>query len=282
MRWNKPCEVEDFHQPEMASALRALFPREAVASAEWPRGAEYRKHWEICMVMLAMQAFLEPERRQFALGVGAGTEATTFLLTHHFRWVFATDLYATADWSGDSPPNMLTQPANYAGGFPFQNRRLVVQHMDARQIQHEDATFDLVYSCGSIEHFGTREQIRQAAGEMGRVLKPGGIIAISTEFCVRGAPGYVEKDTLLLSQLDLVELIVEPSGCTPVDALCFNISAATLNQPVVYADALRDRVRMLQGRQTAWSQYPHIVIDNGERAWTSYHLTLRKPCPPSK
>ncbi|HEX3558790.1 MAG TPA: class I SAM-dependent methyltransferase [Pyrinomonadaceae bacterium] len=274
--WNKPCEVEDFADPALAGVMRRVFPRDA-AAADWPRGREYRKRWEVAMAVLAAETFLGEGRRGCALGVGAGTEATSFYLTNLFRWVFATDLYASAGWPQDSPPAMLSEPARFADGTPFRLRRLVVQHMDARELSHEDETFDFIYSCGSVEHFGTREQIARACAEMGRVLKPGGVIAISTEFCARGESGYLVSDTLLLGAEDLRELIVKPTGCAPLDELRFKVSEATLGAPVPWEDAIRDRVNMQHRPDMAWSQYPHILLDDGLRAWTSYHVTLRKP-----
>ncbi len=275
--WNKPCEVEDFSDPALAAVMRRVFPRESASAEGWPRGREYRKHWGVALAVLAAETFLGEGRRGLALGVGAGTEATSFYLTNLFRWVFATDLYAAACWPYDSPASMLSEPARFAGSTPFRPARLVVQHMDARALAHEDETFDLIYSCSSLEHFGTRDEIRRACAELGRVLKPGGLVAVSTEFCARGEPGYLVSDTLLLGREDLRELIVEPTGCEPVDGLRFEVSEATLAGAVGWESAVSDRVRMMRGAGSDWSQYPHVLLDDGVRAWTSYHLTLRKP-----
>jgi ubiquinone/menaquinone biosynthesis C-methylase UbiE len=273
--WNKPCELEDFSDPDLIQVMRSVFPN-AAGAKDWPARKEYRKHWEIGMSLLAATNLLQNDQKQFALGVGAGTEATIFFLTNCFRWVFATDLYASKNWLQDSPSEMLSTPARFAGDTPFQRQHLVVQHMDARNLDHEDETFDFLFSSSSIEHFGTREDIKRASREMGRVLKRGGLMSISTEYCVRGAPGYIQTDTLVTSREDLCELIIAPSRCEPVDDLQFEISEATLRSPVFERDALRDRVRMQHHAEMEWSQYPHIVLDNGERAWTSYQLTLRK------
>ncbi len=268
-RWNKPCEVEDFAHPRLAATMSRVFPA--------TQAGPYRKEWEVAMAVLAAETHLQPDQRQFALGVGAGTEATTFYLTNLFRWVFATDIYADSSWSGDSPLDMLHAPERHSRGIPFRKSRLIVQHRDGRNLEHEDRTFDFIYSCGSIEHFGEPADIQRAAREMGRVLRPGGILTVSTEYCVRGAPGYLESDTLLLSADDLMKLIVHPSGCVPIDDPVFGVSEDTLAAPVAYAIAIQDRIAMMHGKRSVWSQYPHVVIDNGETAWTSYHLTLRKP-----
>jgi SAM-dependent methyltransferase len=272
---NKPCNVEDFSDPALLQILRTIFPAEAQA-AGWPRGQEYRKHWEIAMAVLAMHRELPEHRRNLALGVGAGTEATSFYLTNHFRIVFATDLYAGPEWMHDAPPAMLYRPEIYAGQVPFQPRRLVVQNMDARRIEHEDETFDFIYSSSSIEHFGEPHEIRRAAAEMGRVLKPGGIIAISTELCVEGRAGGLNENTLLFSPDEVHDLIIAPTGCTPVDEISFQVSPATRSRPVVFEDALQDCARQQQCGQTGWSQYPHILLRCQDRLWTSLHLTLKK------
>lgn len=50
---------------------------------------------------------------------------------------------------------------------------------DLRQLPWEDASVDLVYSCAAIEHFGRREWVG-VLKEWARVLKPGGMLRLST------------------------------------------------------------------------------------------------------
>lgn len=49
-------------------------------------------------------------------------------------------------------------------------------------IPFRDATFDCCWSLSSIEHFGGHEAAARTMREMARVTKPGGIIAVATEF----------------------------------------------------------------------------------------------------
>ena len=66
---------------------------------------------------------------------------------------------------------MLTEPTSHRPPLMlFNRRRLVVQHMDALDLRYEDESFDGIFSCGSIEHFGSLENVAVAAGEMARVL----------------------------------------------------------------------------------------------------------------
>ena len=46
----------------------------------------------------------------------------------------------------------------------------------AGRLRYPDDTFDGIFSSGSIEHFGDLQDVANAAYEMGRVLKPGGVL----------------------------------------------------------------------------------------------------------
>jgi len=50
---------------------------------------------------------------------------------------------------------------------------------DLRCLPYGDASVDLVYSCAAIEHFGRREWV-DVLREWARVLKPGGMLRLST------------------------------------------------------------------------------------------------------
>lgn len=50
---------------------------------------------------------------------------------------------------------------------------------DLRALPWEDGSVDMVYSCAAIEHFGRREWIG-VLREWARVLKPGGLLRLST------------------------------------------------------------------------------------------------------
>ena len=84
---------------------------------------------------------------------------------------------------------MLTDP-DLHWPFEWNPRRLVVQHMDALDLRYEDESFDGVFSGSSIEHFGGHAEAERSMDEMFRVLRPGGICAIATEFRLAGpSPG---------------------------------------------------------------------------------------------
>jgi SAM-dependent methyltransferase len=273
---NKPCEAEDFRNTTLLDVMRRVHSQ-AATGTDWPFGVEQRKAWEVAMAVLTLERYgkLNPEAE--ILGVGAGLEITTFYLTNFVRRVFATDLYAdTASiWAGVAPPVMLTDPASISP-IPCNPRRLVVQHMDGRNLLYEDNTFDGVYSSSSIEHFGDWEDVSKAAQEIGRVLKPGGILTLSTEYKIKGT-GRGMPNVLVFSMEELRQIIIEPSGLLPVDAPSSAISPLTLQTVVTQQEMDEFYAEYNAGRPAQWKTFPQIVLESGEYSWTSYHLALQKP-----
>lgn len=66
--------------------------------------------------------------------------------------------------------------------IPYDRSKLTVRHMDMTQIEYPDASFDFIWSCCSIEHVHNFTLLHQVFKEIHRVLKPGGIAALTTEF----------------------------------------------------------------------------------------------------
>ncbi|HEX3873515.1 MAG TPA: glycosyltransferase, partial [Solirubrobacteraceae bacterium] len=180
--------VEHFAHPALAPLLREIWQPVANLDYGWTPAHPDRKSWEVAMAVRALRDHdvLRPDAD--VLGVGAGIEATVFVLTRHVGRVFATDLYLTpGDWGHTATTGMLTDPQRFwAGGFD--RRRLVVQHMDALDLQHPDGAFDGVFSSSSIEHFGDLDDVSRAMDEIHRVLRPGGVVSLSTEFRLDGPP----------------------------------------------------------------------------------------------
>jgi SAM-dependent methyltransferase len=274
-RYCKLCELEDFADAELRALIREAFAyRAEKVGPAFPSGYEYRKYWEVALSLRAFRAFgLLDGEREF-LGVGAGAEATMFWLTNHARRVFATDLYLDQEeWIAKTPATMLSDPTILADPSPFAScpwnpRRLVVQHMDGRELRYEHESFDGVFSSSSIEHFGELDDVRQALAEMERVLRPGGIAALSTEYRLggelRSLPG-----TLMFDAPELLSLLAEPSW-ELVEPLRVEVSEATLAGVVDFDEAAAD---LRAGRD--WSRYPHIVLTAGV-TWTSAHVVLLK------
>jgi SAM-dependent methyltransferase len=175
-------------------------------------------------------------------------------------------------------------------------RRLVVQHMSGTELAYEDGSFDGIFSSGSIEHFGELEDIRRSVAEMHRVLKPGGVCALATEYRLEG-PGSI-PGTHLFTREELEDILFAGLDWQPASPLDFSISEATLAAPIDFAAMiaqgdtpprfdLRRRlggligggriVRPTPAEPELETPFPHLVLSHGEHLWTSIHVALIKP-----
>jgi SAM-dependent methyltransferase len=204
------------------------------------------------------------------LGIGAGAEATIFWLTLRSSCVVATDLYDEA-WGDQAAPTMLTNPAAHAT-CPWDPRRLVVEKMDARELRFGDASFDGVFSAGAMEHLGDYDDVRRALAEVRRVLRPGGIAALSTEYRLSG-PGPGLPGTLIFDENELRSVLeIDGASWELVEPLDLRLSEATLQTVVDFDEAAAD---LRAGRE--WRTYPHIVLRHSSGVtWTSVHVVLQR------
>jgi SAM-dependent methyltransferase len=222
----KLCDLPDFGDPEVRERIRSIVP------GHDERAELRRKFWEYAMLTLFFEDVGKLNEKTVALSVGAGHEEVLFWLANKIGRVVATDIYGEGTFM-EADETMLTDPGRFAP-YPYREDRLDVRRMDARSLEFEDATFDVVFSLSSIEHFGSTRDIRQAAREIGRVLRPAGYAFIVTEcflsrhltnsrllqsgvrIATRGR--VCEKATLRRRALDvftpreLESLIVGPSG----------------------------------------------------------------------
>jgi SAM-dependent methyltransferase len=279
---NKACELSDFSDPELRGWIRKIFAHDVERFGEaFPQGFEYRKQWEIAMTAMAFSRCGVLREDAEVLGVGAGNEPTLFWLTNRVRRVFATDLYLDrGEWKESANSSMLITPEIH-WPFAWRSDRLVVQHMDALDLRYESGTFDAVFSSSSLEHFGDWEDVVRAVGEMHRVLRPGGLLCLSTELRLRG-PGPGLPGILMFDREQLESLALEDGLWEPVDRLDSAVSEDTLALAQDFGKVAREvrkhvkKEKNLLLHRLQWSRYPHIVLREGERWWTSVHLALRR------
>jgi SAM-dependent methyltransferase len=272
------CRRSDF--ADLADWFRTIFPwAQRVYGPDYPIGVEYRKHWEVVQAVRALTNGGVLTETSELLGVGAGTEPTIFWLTNHAKRVFATDLYLGPEWEESANSGMLTNPGRAAVG-PWNPRRLVVQHMDAMDLQYEDESFDGVFSSSSIEHFGDYDDVRRSVKEAYRVLRVGGIFSVSTELRLSGPPpglpGILMFDweelgscVIDVSPWELLEPMRTEKPETDMPIASFEAAAAYLQSHVAnHGQIAWDDLH--------WPEYPHIVLSHSGLTWTSVHLALRK------
>ena len=103
---------------------------------------------------------------------------------------------------------------------------------------------------------------KRGLAEMGRVLKPGGILALTTECIVNGMPHTSLPNLELFSPATLDELLHSSALLKPVEAVDYLISAATIATSIPLPKAVKDINRGIVA-------YPHIVLEIDDRQFTS-------------
>ncbi len=245
---NRLCDISDW---------RAGRPLSLVMQALGEGVYIHRKSWEYAMCLIGLETLgvVRPEAR--AVAVGAGSERPLFHYANRISEMVATDLYATPGREGD--PRMLTNPEVFAP-FDYRKDRLKVLRMDATGLDFPDASFDFGFCLSSIEHFGSREKSARAMQEMHRVLKPGGVVCISTELILNGANHAEYFSTEELDRTILRSAAFKLAGGGPD----LSISRSLLLNPIDLDD------------ETDLHVSPHIVLKQGNVVWTSVILFLRK------
>lgn len=284
----KLCDARDFEDPRLLAAIQSLVPERD------PRLHIERKVWEFAMLMLFMEDVGLLDERTRALSVGAGDERVLFWLANRIGRVVATDIYGHGMFAGkEASVSMLENPRAHAP-YPYREDRLEVHWMDARQLAFPSERFDLVFTISSIEHFGLQSDVKQAAREIGRVLKPGGYAVIVTDCLVRVHPLDVTPIGFLMRLLslgrrsrratpmrrgmlaetftpsELVSRIIKPSGLRLLQPLDRTLSAETWRH---VNRAANDGSLDFSSRQGD----PLILFKAGRSVFTSVCLVLEKP-----
>jgi SAM-dependent methyltransferase len=146
-----------------------------------------RKVWEYIQVYRGLLHLDLLQEDAQTIGLGVGHEQLIYAFANRCGKVVATDLYGSATWNTAA---MTVEQVYEKSPFPYRRDRLTVQHMDMTQIEYPDEQFDFVWSCCSIEHVNNFADLHQVFREIHRVLKPGGIAALTTEYNMTDRHSY--------------------------------------------------------------------------------------------
>jgi ubiquinone/menaquinone biosynthesis C-methylase UbiE len=282
----KLCDVQDFDDPAVRERIREIEPG-------LERRAEvHRKYWEYALLTLFMEDVGRLGADTEVLSVAAGHEHVLFWLANRVARVVATDIYGTGTFADrEAAATMLEDPSSFAP-YPYRKDRLEVRQMNALELEFPDESFDVVFSLNSIEHFGGRREIVQAAGEMARVLRPGGYAFVVTECFVNRHPSNSRllqtavrgatfgrfcriatprrRITDVMTREEVMSRVVRGSGLTLLQPPDFTVSTESADNLVHFA---------VDGTLTprTGEPWPHVQLELYGSRWTSVALALAKP-----
>jgi SAM-dependent methyltransferase len=257
-----------------------------------PEEELHRKFWEYALLGLFLEEVGALHDDAEALSVAAGHEAPLYWMANKVSRMVATDIYGQGSFSArEADSLMLTDPAAFAP-YAYREDHLEVRNMDALDLDFPDASFDIVFSLSSIEHFGGPGAAAQAAREMSRVLRPGGHLVIATEclvnkhlldwpplqLAIRAATlgRHCPHSTLRRRVIDaftpreIARYIVKPTELELVQPLDSRVSAES------YKNVLNWNGDGSQLRGATGEPWPHIMLQAHGAPWTSAFLALRK------
>ncbi len=279
MQFSKLIEIEDFSSEELTPYLQTIAEEEmAFFGIEKPVIIPDSKNWETAMALYSFEKHNLLKQSKLFAGIGAGTERLTEFLANKGAIVFPIDRYLERTaWSDVAPSGYMVNVSDYS----YKNthtQNIIPVHSDARVLDLPSNFFDGVYSSGSIEHFGGLDAVNAAAAEIARILKPGGIASISTEFRLSG-PEHLSwfDDNCILFTTDLIEKhIVQASGLTPIGMPNNRPSSKTFETRRVLIDFLNS-AKNIRTFQDKVDIYPNLVLFHEGFLFCSVHILLKKP-----
>lgn len=218
----------------------------------------HRKFYEYTQLVYGLDRLGLLNESAAVVSTGAGHEPVLYWLANHVGRVVATDLYEGV-WqqvqSREGDARVIHDPAGFAP-FPYREDRLEFLRMDATRLDFEDGRFDAAYSLSSIEHFGGVDGAGRAIDELARVVRPGGIVAVATEYLIAG-PAHPE----VFSPEEVTALVSRP-GLKLVQPLDTGVYDR-------YEYAAVDLYRNPH-------QTPHMVVRFDDTVFTTVFAFLRK------
>jgi len=261
----KVCDGADWFDPELL----------AVIDGDLRELARFhRKQWEFAMILLALRRRGVLRSDAVGLSMGAGKERLLYAIAHNVRRVVATDLY---DPGTEWDKARTADPDRYIKEdkpFPVDDAKLEGLRMDMRSLDFEDATFDFCYSSCAIEHIGGREDFLTHLREAHRVLKPGGVYALTTE--LHYGPETIDHAHNYYFSAGYVRDLVADSDFAAEPEIDARIAHHRINYPL---PANLDRLCFDGPDRLAnrlLGEAPHVQLLLGRHPFTSLSLVLKK------
>lgn len=259
IHFNKLCNIEDWDNPWLRLALRAVQEEHRIGSII------HRKYWEWSMGILAsaMSGLLSPEA--MVLGVGAGHEIPIFFFTKFAKWVFATDIYGKSKFKHHEADEVMMLMPEIFAPFPFRREKLIVEFMDMLNLRLPDNSIDILFCFSSIEHLPSLKDKKKAFSEILRVVKPGGLIIITTEYIIDQIKKGTSSQVEAFSREEIEEVFLSHKDTLPIDTIDYSLSEKTFKTLQPFSpNGLPDPA------------LPHIILQNQNIIFTSIFLDFCK------
>jgi SAM-dependent methyltransferase len=206
---------------------------------------------------------IKPRHR--AIGVGAGRECVIFWLGDRLELVVATDLYGNDAWTSsggkEADPDVLVDPQKFCPR-PIRREAIEFRVMDGTNLKaYQDGSFDVAWSLSSIEHFGGHSRAAESVREMARVVSPGGVVVIATEYLLMPEQEHPEY----FNRSAIEKYVIGASSCLE------------LIEPIDWSwpapEYLLDSIVVPQGVDRTRR---HIILNDGSVQWTSLLMFFRR------
>lgn len=248
--WQKFCASEDWFEKDFQYVVKHIINQNATYR---------RKQWECATIFLNLLNYGMLEGDKVGAAFGAGREKLLFKILPLTDCFYATDVYSmntvwsTANVGGFAGPEEFVKAAAPAD---VETDNLRVYDMDMRDLsQFEDNSLDFCYSSCAFEHIGHREDFISHLKEVRRVLKPGGIYSMTTEFLFNTETKPIKgnykfdieylRELFIESGLDTAELFdgqCEPNLINwpkpPVDSLSVKKITNLIPTPFLYLEGI--------------------------------------------
>jgi glycosyltransferase involved in cell wall biosynthesis/SAM-dependent methyltransferase len=265
LEWN--CKQSEAVAPSLSRLIRThdwSNPRfAATASAlHIPKLSLHRKYWEYVSIVHALEDLGVLDEDKVGLGLGTGAEVLCFYFANRGKQVYATDLFSSDAWDSAA---FTVDSAYERSPFPYARERLKFLNMDMRNIELPSASVDYIWSCSSVEHVPSVKDYKKVYQGISRVLKPGGVAAIVTEFNLDVKPAYVPD--LVMCDVPLLNQVENATDLRLIGELDLTVDDDPYNTPMPL-----DRLPYLP----SFMHLPNIWADTGDHLLTSGIVVWKK------
>ncbi len=262
---NKVCDGADWFRLELDRIIR----RELEESPRF-----HRKQWEFAVIYRELERLGLLDGNAEGISFGTGRERLLYAVARRVKHVWATDLYGEeAAWDlarTGNPSKFLRTHAP----FPVPEERLSAKHMDMREISFPDGTFDFAWSSCAIEHIGHRSDFIRHLQEVRRVLKPGGVYVLTTEFTWADQAAELEGNYFF--SRGLLEDIVRESGLDSDPEFDASLTRHGINVPLPLELSGGRNDGLGRYNERLFESLAHLQLSSASTAFTSCVVVLRK------